>query len=113
MAGFEHNLWLISRPFGPLKPSPVEDRRTQLDNRGVQGPQGMREAEAASFTGSYRLTLTEGLIEERLVQSPRPMGIGIGQRGSRRRPSHAEVDELAVALARPPQISRSEYALPI
>src|SRR5512146_2802457 len=55
----------------------------------------MLEAEPPSFGGGHRLTLAEDLIEERLVQSPRAMSIGIRQRRSCRCPSHAEVDELA------------------
>ena len=85
----------LNRPLGPLKPGPIEHRRTQFDDRGIQRPQGMLEAEPPAFGGGHRLTLAEHLIEERLVQLPRSMGIGIRQRGARRRPSHAEVDELA------------------
>jgi len=81
--------------LGPDEPGPIEHRGTQLDERRIQGPQRMFEPEPPSFQGRHRLTSDEHLVEEGLVQLPRPMGIGTGQRRASRRPLHAEVDSLA------------------
>jgi hypothetical protein len=81
--------------FRPLKPSPIKHRGTKLNNRGVEGSQGMCEPEPPPFGCCDRLTTGEDLIEEGLVELPGPMRIGIGQRGASRRPSDAKVDQFA------------------
>ncbi len=55
----------------------------------------MLEPEPPSFAGGHRLTPGEHLVEERLVQLPRPMGVGVGQRRAGWRSPHAEVNQLA------------------
>ena len=66
--------------FGPLKPGPIEHRGTQLDDRRIQSPQRVLEPNPPSRRGRPHLTLGEHLIDERLVQWPRPMSVGLGQR---------------------------------
>ena len=43
-------------PFGPLKPSPVEYRGTQLDDGRIQGSERMLEPESPSLQSRHRLT---------------------------------------------------------
>lgn len=85
----------LDGPLGPDEPGPIEHRRTQLDKRRIQGLQQMLEPDTPSFQGRHRLTLGEHLVEEGLVQPPRPMGIGVCERRASRCPPHAEVNQLA------------------
>ena len=79
----------LDGPLGPDEPGPIEHRGTQFDDRRIQGPQRMLEPEPPSLQSRHRLTLGEHLIEERLVQLPRSMGIGIRERGAGGGPAHA------------------------
>ena len=80
--------------LAPLESGPIEHRGTELNDRGVEGSHGVLEPEPPTFQGRDGLATAEDVIEEGLVQLPGPMGIGIGQRGPRRRPTDAEVDQL-------------------
>lgn len=85
----------FDRALRPLKPSPIEHRGTQLDARRIQRPQGIFEPEPSAFQGGHGLPASEHLVEERLIQLPRAMGIGIRERRAGGRPPYPEVDQLA------------------
>ncbi len=83
--------------LGPLNPGPLEHRGTQLDDRRIQSPQRVLAPNPPSRRGRHHLTLGEHLIDERLVQWPRPMSVGLGQRRPGWRSPHAEVNPFAQA----------------
>ncbi len=85
----------LNRPLGPLKSSPIEHGRTQLNDRRIQGPQRMLEPEPPAFESGHGLTLGKNLVEECFVQLPGAMGIGIRERRASRCAPHAEVNQLA------------------
>ena len=90
----------LDRPLGAPELRPVEQRRAQIDDRGVQAHQLVLEPELPPAL-AQGLAPGEQLLEHRPVQLPRPMLVGIGQRGAMRR-RDAQVLELALAAAQPP-----------
>lgn len=70
----------IDRPLRSLEPGPIEHRGAQLNERRIQSPEWMLESEPPSLQGRDGLATAEDVIEERLVQLPQAMGIGIGER---------------------------------
>lgn len=85
--------------YGALRPPelrPVEQRRAQIDHRGVQADELVFEPELPSPLAQRRTALQE-LVEHLLEQFPRAMGIGVRERRTRRRFGHGQVTELSLA----------------
>jgi hypothetical protein len=91
----------LDRALRALKPRPVEHRRAQLDDRGIQQPQGMREAKPPPLRRGQGLAAAQDVVEHRLKQLPGAMRIGIGQRGPRRTPVDPQMHEFAESRGQP------------
>ncbi len=78
---------------GPLrlaKLGPIKKARAKLDHRGVQAEKLVAESKL-SIVETQLLTTAQKLVKHLLVQLPRPMLIGVGQRRSFRRPLEAQM----------------------
>ena len=89
----------LDRPLGAPELGPVEERRAQIDHRGIQTDQLVLEPELPAPV-ALGLAPPEQLLEHGAVELPRPMFIGIGQRRAGRG-RDAQVPELALAAAQP------------
>ncbi len=76
----------LHRALGPTERGPLEHLRAEIDHRGVECQQLVLEAKL--LRARDRLTACEQLIEHLLVQLPRPMRVGVGQRRALRRRIH-------------------------
>src|SRR6185295_4664527 len=91
----------LDRSLGLPKLRPIEQRRTELDHRRVQGVELVAEAEPLASL-RHLLAAPQDLLEDRLEQLPGTMLVGIGQGRTTRRPLQAQMLELAQAAAQPP-----------
>src|SRR5439155_12906307 len=77
------------RSFREAKLGPIKHRGAEIDHRGIQAEQGILESEfpllpRSWLAGRQALALGQQLLKDRLLQLPRPMFVGIGQRGASR-----------------------------
>jgi hypothetical protein len=77
----------------------VPHAHRQVDDASVQSHQFVLEAELLppALAAHQFLAFEQRLLEHRLVQLPRPVLIGIGQRGPLRRHRHSQVLQLPLA----------------
>src|SRR5216683_4042820 len=78
-----------SYSFGQAKLGPIKHRGAKIDHRGIQAEQRILESELpllprSWLAGRQDLALRQQLLKDRLLQLPRPMFVGIGQRGASR-----------------------------
>jgi hypothetical protein len=85
----------LRRPFGALVLGPVKQTGAQIDASGVQAQQLVLEAELLLASG-HAVALRQQILKHRLVQLPRPVFIGIGQRGPVGRAGNPQVPQLAL-----------------
>src|SRR5258708_4941631 len=85
--------------LGPPEFRPVEHAHRQVDDAPVQAHQFVFETELLppALAGYQFLAFEQRLLEHRLVQRPRPMLIGIGQRGLLARHRHPQMLQLPLA----------------
>ena len=90
----------LHRPFRAPELDPIEKRQRKVDHARVQTDRLVLEPGplADPVSGDGGLALAEQLLEHGMVQRPRPMGVGAGQRGALRRVENAR--ELALASGR-------------
>ena len=88
----------LHRALGPAERGPREHLRTQVDDGGVDRHQLVLEAEL--LLAGRRLAPAQQLVEDTLVQLPRPMRVGVGERRARRR-GDPEVRELPFTTGQP------------
>src|SRR5437016_5768242 len=79
----------LHRSFGQAKLGPIKHRGAEIDHRGIQAQQGILESEfpllpRSWLAGRQALALGQQLLKDRLLQLPRPMFVGVGQRGASR-----------------------------
>src|SRR5258708_14607098 len=79
----------LHRSFGQAKLGPIKHGGAEIDDRGVQAQQGILESELpllprSWLAGRQDLALRQQLLKDRLLQLPRPMFVGVGQRGASR-----------------------------
>ena len=87
--------------FGPSKLGPVEQRKGQVDDAGIQTYELVLEPKlpgvaAASHT---EMTFCQELLKHGLVERPGAVGIGICESGAFRRNANAQVLKLALAAS--------------
>jgi hypothetical protein len=87
---------------GALRPPvfrPVEHAHRQVDDASVQAHQFVLETELLppALAAHQFLAFEQRLLEHRLVELPRPVLIGIGQRGPLRRHRYSQVLQLPLA----------------
>jgi len=89
----------LDRSFRGAELRPVEYGRAQIDNSGIQAQQFTRQAQLCTGFGHAQplLAIHEQLMKHRLEQLPRPVAIGIGQRGTCRRLRQPQMLQLALA----------------
>src|ERR1017187_8815162 len=89
----------LDRALRPAVFGPVEHAHRQVDDAPVQAHQLVLETELLppALAGDQFPAFEQGLLEHRLVQLPRSMLIGIGQRGLLRRYRYSQVLQLSFA----------------
>src|SRR5207247_1292715 len=94
----------LNGTLGPSELRPVEKRKRQVDHARIQAHELVLEPEllARSAPDHGRLALCQQLLEHRLVERPRPVRVGVGERGPLRGIGKAQVFELALAARQTP-----------
>jgi hypothetical protein len=85
--------------FGPAELSPVEQRKGQVDDAGIQAHKLVLELELLSgaVARHTQLTFCQELFKHGLVERPGAVGIGVCESGSFRGNANAQVLKLAFA----------------
>lgn len=91
----------LDRALGPAVLRPVENLQAKVDRRGVYHPQRVLEPEGSPPLGRQTLAPPEQLLEDALVELPRPVRVRIGQRRALRRLLQPQVHHLAQRRAQP------------
>ena len=114
MAGFHVSTEVqAKRSFSLLILCPVEGLGAQLHHGGVQRQQFVFEAEPPlPLRQSLVLAACQHPVEQGLVQLPRPVSVGIGERCGFRAFPYPQMRSLPSVAAKPPQISRRLCACP-
>jgi len=89
------------RALGPAVLRPVEDLKAQVDHRGVQHPQRVLEPEGPPPLGRQTLASAQQLLEDALVELPRPVRVRVRQRRALRRLLQPQMHHLAQRRAQP------------
>ena len=89
----------LDRPLGAPEVRPVEQRRTQIDDRGIQTHQLVLEPKLPPPL-RQGLAACQQFLEHRAIELPGAMRVGVGQRRAARR-GDAQVLELAFTPAQP------------
>lgn len=89
----------LNRTLGPSKLCPIENRKRQIDGAGVQAHEFILEPEllATASSGHRNLAFGQELLEYGLIKRPRSMRIGVGESGTLRGISNAQVLKLSFA----------------
>src|SRR5258707_6477376 len=79
----------LHQSFGEAKLGPIKHRGAKIDHRGIQAQQRILESELSLLSRSWLagrqdLALRQQLLKHRALQLPRPMFVGVGQRGASR-----------------------------